>query len=69
MNALLGCEKLQVTLPRVTKTGASTELVSQAVAELLDTTIEYLSQNFDHVITTEQFLNQGRVSIGIRVVK
>lgn len=58
MDILLGCEKLQMTLPK-NKTG---EAAAGLVACLFDNCLEFLAANFDEVLASQGFLCLGKVS-------
>uniref|UniRef100_A0A914V2R9 BTBD8 BACK domain-containing protein n=1 Tax=Plectus sambesii TaxID=2011161 RepID=A0A914V2R9_9BILA len=59
IDVLLGCEKLQVTLPR-SKASSASEAVAALVSDLLDSAMSFLASQLDQVIASQSFSNQGK---------
>ncbi|KAI1718748.1 BTB/POZ domain-containing protein [Ditylenchus destructor] len=59
IDTLLGCEKLQIGLPRV-KAKQAAERVQYLIGDVVEYCMEFLSTSFDLVIGSDSFSNQGR---------
>lgn len=60
IDVLLGCEKLQVALPRI-KAQHSSQFVQRLVNDIVEFSTDFLITAFDAVISSKAFAQQGRV--------
>ncbi|KAI6232530.1 BTB/POZ domain-containing protein 8 [Aphelenchoides besseyi] len=59
VDVLLGCEKLQIALPRL-KTQSASQFVQRLVADTVEFCTDFLVSAFDGVIASKSFVQQGR---------